>query len=486
MARLADAGRGEPPDGLQRDRHQAGAGRGDGPARARPFLAAVDRAFDRHPDDLVAAIRAAVADVLESPRATRCCTPSCLATYGADTELLPLLTTESESLLEAAKQVVAARMSAYDVGVDAEHLDGRHRHGRAHRALHVIHPTGRPEETGEAIAWLAGRARCAPEPGRWLSPPRPRPGRPGTGRAPRARRTCGRRRRRRPRSGRTGTSRSRCGSAPRRRSPRGPRRWRWVALSAQAVDVRREDARGDRRQVRGWHRPGVHQTDEQLAEVEAESAGRAHADVDGPRTSRARPRGPGGSAGGVAVRHRLGESVEAIEQLGQSPAERTQSGAKVGVADEPRVGPERVVLERPQPAEGDRALGVHPQREADRQRTEQLGAAAARVPPAEQMSRARVAVEVPRSRDSTTSSIQSASRSSPRSTTRNSAGGRSPVGSDARTAGSHRSSSMRQGNVARKSGCASGGSIDSSGQCLGCWRTLQNSAQPPPAWPRSR
>ena len=45
------------------------------------------------------------------------------ATHGADTELLPLLTTHSESLLDAAKDVVAERVSAYAVPLDAERLD---------------------------------------------------------------------------------------------------------------------------------------------------------------------------------------------------------------------------------------------------------------------------------------------------------------------------------------------------------------------------
>ena len=45
------------------------------------------------------------------------------ATHGADTELLPLLTTHAESLLAAAKLVVAERVAPYDVGLDAAHLE---------------------------------------------------------------------------------------------------------------------------------------------------------------------------------------------------------------------------------------------------------------------------------------------------------------------------------------------------------------------------
>ena len=53
------------------------------------FLAEVDRAFDAHPDDLVAAIRGACRGVLELAQDNRLLKAVVSATHGADTELLP-------------------------------------------------------------------------------------------------------------------------------------------------------------------------------------------------------------------------------------------------------------------------------------------------------------------------------------------------------------------------------------------------------------
>ena len=122
------------------------------------FLAAVDRAFDRHPDDLVEAIRAAVTDVLVEAERNALLQAVVSSAYGAETDLLPLLTTESDALVETAKQVVAARLDDYAVGVEADHLRAAIDMVVRTVLSHVIHPSGRPEETAEGIAWLAGRA----------------------------------------------------------------------------------------------------------------------------------------------------------------------------------------------------------------------------------------------------------------------------------------------------------------------------------------
>ena len=122
------------------------------------FLAAVDRAFDRHPDDLVDAIRAAVTDVLVEAESNALLQAVVSSAYGAESDLLPLLTTESDALVDTAKQVVAARLAGYEVGVDAEHLGAAIDMVVRTVLSHVIHPSGSPEDTAEGIAWLAGRA----------------------------------------------------------------------------------------------------------------------------------------------------------------------------------------------------------------------------------------------------------------------------------------------------------------------------------------
>ena len=66
------------------------------------FLQVVEQAFDAEPDDLTRAIERAVTDVLTYASANKLLHAVVSATHGADTELLPLLTTNAGSLLEAA------------------------------------------------------------------------------------------------------------------------------------------------------------------------------------------------------------------------------------------------------------------------------------------------------------------------------------------------------------------------------------------------
>ena len=105
------------------------------------------------------------------------------ATHGADTELLPLLTTHAESLLAAAKLVVAERVAPYDVGA------GRRRTSRPRStwscgwcsATSCSRPAP-PAETADDIAWIAARGCCGAE----LALARPSASRgPGPARPPR-------------------------------------------------------------------------------------------------------------------------------------------------------------------------------------------------------------------------------------------------------------------------------------------------------------
>ena len=122
------------------------------------FLSVVSDAFDAAPDDLTAAIRGATYGVLELARDNRLLHAVVSATHGADTELLPLLTTHSGSLLAVAKQVVAERVAPYDVGLDPAHLEVAVDIVVRVVLSHVMQPSGAPAETADGIAWLAGRA----------------------------------------------------------------------------------------------------------------------------------------------------------------------------------------------------------------------------------------------------------------------------------------------------------------------------------------
>ena len=121
------------------------------------FLDLVTVAFDAHPTDLVGAIRDASCAVLEASQDNLLLKAIVSATHGADTELLPLLTTNAGSLLGAAKEVITARVAPYAPGIDAEHLDPAIDMVVRVVLSHVMQPSGSPERTGADIAWLAGQ-----------------------------------------------------------------------------------------------------------------------------------------------------------------------------------------------------------------------------------------------------------------------------------------------------------------------------------------
>lgn len=121
------------------------------------FLAEVTRAFDDHPDDLIAAIRDSAARVLLFARDNALLHAVVSATHGADTELLPLLTTHSEYLLDGAKQAVAARVADYPVELSGTQLDACIDMVVRLVLSHVMQPTGDPEGTADDIAFIAQR-----------------------------------------------------------------------------------------------------------------------------------------------------------------------------------------------------------------------------------------------------------------------------------------------------------------------------------------
>ena len=83
------------------------------------FLGLVTVAFDAHPTDLVDAIRGASRSVLEESQDNLLLKAIVSATHGADTELLPLLTTHAGALLSTAKAVLVGRVVPYGVRLSA-------------------------------------------------------------------------------------------------------------------------------------------------------------------------------------------------------------------------------------------------------------------------------------------------------------------------------------------------------------------------------
>ncbi|MFB9315352.1 TetR/AcrR family transcriptional regulator [Nocardioides plantarum] len=121
------------------------------------FLAVVQLAFDQHPDDLVEAIRLASRTVLENAEDNPLLHAVVSATHGADTELLPLLTTHAQSLLVVAKAVISERIAPYGVPLDAPRLDAATDMVVRVVLSHVMQPSGPAAATADDIAWIAAR-----------------------------------------------------------------------------------------------------------------------------------------------------------------------------------------------------------------------------------------------------------------------------------------------------------------------------------------
>ena len=77
------------------------------------------------------------------------------ATHGADTELLPLLTTHAGALLSTAKAVVVDRVAPYDVALTPAELDAAIDLIVRVALSHVMQPSASPQATADDIAWLS-------------------------------------------------------------------------------------------------------------------------------------------------------------------------------------------------------------------------------------------------------------------------------------------------------------------------------------------
>jgi AcrR family transcriptional regulator len=121
------------------------------------FLGVVNVAFDAHPTDLVGAIRAACQAVLETSQDNPLLHAVVSATHGADTELLPLLTTHADSLLVTAKAVIAARVAPYDIELPPAQLDPAIDMVVRVVLSHVMQPSATPARTADDLAWIADR-----------------------------------------------------------------------------------------------------------------------------------------------------------------------------------------------------------------------------------------------------------------------------------------------------------------------------------------
>ena len=121
------------------------------------FLDEVDAGFGTHPEDLVAAIEEAAYRVLSTARTDPLLHAILSSSQGAVSDLLPLLTTNSEALLVAAGQMIRQHVATYDVPLDEQRIEVLIDMVVRLVLSHVMQPTGQPRETAQTIAWIAAR-----------------------------------------------------------------------------------------------------------------------------------------------------------------------------------------------------------------------------------------------------------------------------------------------------------------------------------------
>jgi len=125
------------------------------------FLELVDSAFVDFPEDLVRAIEAAAFRVLDLARTDPLLHAILSNSQGADSELLPLLTTNSEPLLGAAGQMIREHVATYEVALEEHRVEVLIDMVVRLVLSHVMQPTAEPAETAETIAWIAERVLSA-------------------------------------------------------------------------------------------------------------------------------------------------------------------------------------------------------------------------------------------------------------------------------------------------------------------------------------
>jgi AcrR family transcriptional regulator len=121
------------------------------------FLAVVTDGFAEHPGDVLPAIHAAVQNVLELARNNALLHAVVSATHGANTELLPLLTTHTDGLLDAAKAVVSRCLEPYQLSLRDHELDIAVDLIVRHVLSHVMQPSNEPAATADAVTWAVAK-----------------------------------------------------------------------------------------------------------------------------------------------------------------------------------------------------------------------------------------------------------------------------------------------------------------------------------------
>lgn len=133
------------------------------------FLAEVVAGFDEAPD-VPTAIERSITRLLERAADSALVRGVVAAAHGADTELLPLLTTRPEHLLELATATVQGLVAPFALPLPQVRIDATIEVIVRVTLSQVMHPTGSPADVAEHLAWMvqtvldalprSGRARA--------------------------------------------------------------------------------------------------------------------------------------------------------------------------------------------------------------------------------------------------------------------------------------------------------------------------------------
>lgn len=118
------------------------------------FLAQVETAFVTQPDDVAAAVRDSVRSVLRYAERSPLLRAIVSSTHGAETDLLPPLTTSSEMLVGSASTTVLGLLGPYDLPVSQVRLAGTVDVLVRTVLSQVLYPTQSADECAEHLSWM--------------------------------------------------------------------------------------------------------------------------------------------------------------------------------------------------------------------------------------------------------------------------------------------------------------------------------------------
>lgn len=121
------------------------------------FLTKVDEAFVQEPDDVIQAVELAAFSALDMGEKSPLLRAVLTARQGAESDLLPLLTTHSAAILDTAREMITAHVLTYDLALGREQLDTLIDMVVRLVLSHIMQPSGTPKETAAAIGWIAAK-----------------------------------------------------------------------------------------------------------------------------------------------------------------------------------------------------------------------------------------------------------------------------------------------------------------------------------------